>query len=50
MRKKVKPVYLRIRLPKIEKTGGVHQPDKGGKYRRTKEKQKSRREIKAEFE
>jgi len=48
--KKVKPVYLRIRLPKIEKTGGVHQPAKGGKYRRTKEREKSRRDIKAELE
>lgn len=47
--KKLKPVYLRIRLPKIEKTGGAHVPAKGGKYRRGKEKEKSRREIEAEL-
>lgn len=50
MIKKVKPVYLRIRLPKIEKTGGAHQPAKGGKYRRGKEKDKSRRDIRAELD
>ena len=50
MRKKVKPVYLRIRLPKIEKTGGAHQPAKGGKYRRGKEKEKSRKDIRAELD
>ena len=46
--KSPKPAYLRVRLPKIEKTGGVHQPDKGGKYRRSKEKDKVRKEIEAE--
>jgi len=49
MKKKIKPVYLRIRLPKIEKTGGAHQPDKGGKYRRNKERDIARKEIKAEL-
>ncbi len=48
-KKKLKPVYLRIRLPKIEKTGGVHTPAKGGKYHRGKEKEKTRSEIKAEL-
>lgn len=48
--KKLKPVYLRIRLPKIEKTGGAHVPAKGGKYRRGKEKEKSRMEIEAELD
>lgn len=48
-KKKLKPVYLRVRLPKIEKTGGAHVPAKGGKYRRGKEKQKNRLEIEAEL-
>lgn len=48
-KKKLKPVYLRVRLPKIEKTGGAHVPAKGGKYRRGKEKEIARREIKAEL-
>lgn len=47
---KVKPVYLRIRLPIIRQTGGAHAAGKGGGYRRTKEKNKSRQEIRAEFE
>jgi len=47
--KKQKPAYRRIRLPQIRQTGGVHQAEKGGKYRRSKESQKVRREIKAEL-
>jgi hypothetical protein len=47
--KKLKPVYLRIRLPAIRQTGGTHQPAKGGKYRRGKEKKGTRREIQAEL-
>ncbi len=43
-------MYLRVRLPMIEKTGGAHTPEKGGKYRRNKEKEKARREARAEFE
>ncbi|MDO8496672.1 MAG: hypothetical protein Q7S43_04475 [bacterium] len=49
MKKKLKPIYLRVRLPKIEKTGGVHTPAKGGKYRRGKEKDKTRKEVEAEL-
>jgi len=49
LKKKIKPSYLKIRLPKIEKAGGAHQPDKGGKYRRNKERDITRREIKAEL-
>lgn len=48
-KKKLKPVYLRVRLPAIVKTGGAHVPAKGGRYRRGKEKQKNRREIEAEL-
>ena len=48
-KKKPKSVYLRIRLPKIPQTGGMHVPEKGGKHRRGKEKEKTRREIKAEL-
>lgn len=47
-KKKLKPVYLRVRLPKIEKTGGAHVPAKGGRYRRGREKEKTRKEIEAE--
>ena len=49
--KKEKSVYLKIRLPAIKTAGGgVHQPAKGGKYRRSQEKQNARREAKAELE
>ncbi len=48
-KKKLKPVYLRVRLPQIPQTGGAHTPAKGGKYRRGKEKEKTRREIKVEL-
>ena len=48
MKKKQKPLFLKVRLPAIIKTGGAHQPTKGGKYRRNKEKSKARREIEAE--
>ncbi len=48
-KKKLKPVYLRVRLPAIKTAGGgVHQPAKGGRYRRGQEKEKVRREIQAE--
>lgn len=47
-KKKQKPVYLRVRLPQIRQTGGVHTADKGGKHRRGREKENTRREIKAE--
>ncbi len=50
MKKKVKPVYLRIRLSPIRQIGGTHQPLKGGKYRRGSEKEKVRRDIKAELD
>lgn len=50
MKKKLKPVYLRIRLPMIRQTGGVHEPEKGGKHRRGKEKQKTRKEIHTELD
>lgn len=43
-------MYLKVRLPVIAKTGGAHEPAKGGKYRRGKEKEKARKEIKTEFE
>jgi len=49
-RKRVKPMYLRVRLPVIRQTGGAHVPAKGGKYRRGLEKEKSRHEIKAELD
>lgn len=49
-KKKLKPVYLRVRLPIIKQTGGAIQPAKGGKYRRGQEKTKIRREVRAEFE
>jgi len=50
-RKKQKPAYLRIRLPAIKVAGGgAHQSAKGGKYRRSQEKEKARREIGAELE
>ena len=48
--KKRKSMYLRVRLPAIRQTGGVHQAEKGGKYRRSQEKQNARREAKAELE
>lgn len=47
-KKKLKPVYLRVRLPMIRQTGGVHTPDKGGRYRRNAEKGKVRKEIRDE--
>ena len=48
-KKKQKPAYRRIRLPAIKRAGGgAHQPDKGGKYRRGREKEKMRHEIEAE--
>lgn len=48
---KQKPAYRRIRLPAIKRSGaGAHQPDKGGKYRRSKEIEILQREIKAELE
>ena len=46
--KKQKPAYLKVRLPAINKTGGAHQPAKGGRYRRGQEKDKIRKEIQAE--
>ena len=49
-RKKPKSMYLRVRLPIIRQTGGAHQAEKGGKYRRTKEKDKTRREVGAELD
>ncbi len=48
--KKLKPIYLRVRMPSIGKIGGAHNPAKGGKYRRGKVKESTRREIKAELE
>ncbi|MDP3697779.1 MAG: hypothetical protein Q8R55_07270 [Candidatus Taylorbacteria bacterium] len=48
-KKKQKPMYLRVRLPRIRQTGGAHQPEKGGKHRRNREKQKTQHEIQAEF-
>jgi len=43
-------MYLRVRLPAIKTAGGgAHQLAKGGKYRRGKEKVKTKREIEAEF-
>ncbi len=42
-------MYLRVRLPRIRQTGGAHEPDKGGKHRRGKEKEKTRREVEAEL-
>lgn len=49
MKKKLKPMYLRVRLPVISKTGGTHEPSKGGKHRRNREKEKTRQEVKAEL-
>jgi len=49
-KKNPKPVYLRVRLPQIRQTGGAHQPGKGGPHRRSQDKEKARREIKAELE
>ncbi len=49
-KKKLKPVYLRVRLPAISKTGGAHDPAKGGKYRRGREKEKTRKEVKTELD
>ena len=48
-RKNLKPAFMRVRLPAIQKTGGAHQPGKGGQYRRNREKENFRRELKAEF-
>lgn len=48
-KKKLKPMYLRVRLPIIKQTGGAIQPAKGGKHRRSQEKTKVRREIQAEL-
>ena len=46
MKKKIKPVYLRIRLPAIKRAGGgAHQPAKGGRYDRKQARQETRREI-----
>ena len=47
-KKKLKPVYLRVRLPTIRQTEKIHDPEKGGKYRRGKEKEKIRQEVEAE--
>lgn len=47
-KKNKKPLFLTIRLPAIGKTGGAHDPAKGGKYRRGQEKEKTRKEIQAE--
>lgn len=49
MGNKQKPLFLKVRFPVIQKTGGIHQPAKGGKYRRGLEKEKTRKEIKTEF-
>lgn len=48
-KKKLKPVYLRVRLPQIPQTGGMHIPEKGGKHHRGKEKDKTRKEVEAEL-
>lgn len=48
MKRKKKPKLPRAPLPR--QTGGVHAAEKGGKYRREWDKDKVRREIKAEFE
>lgn len=45
-----KPAYRRVRVPLIRQTGGAHQPAKGGKYRRSLEKEKIRQEVGAELE
>lgn len=47
--KKQKPLYRKFRAPLPRQTGGAHTPDKGGKYRRGKEKESSRKEIVAEL-
>ena len=47
-KKKQKPVYLKVRLPMIRQTGGAHKADKGGKYLRAREKEKTGREVQAE--
>ncbi len=49
-KKKQKPAYMRVRLPMIRQTGGVHTPAKGGKYRRTAEKDIVRKEIRGEVD
>lgn len=38
------------RTPLPRQTGGAHIADKGGKYQRKSEKEKSRKEIRAELE
>ena len=52
MRKmKQKSMYLKVRLPVIKASGGgAHQPAKGGKYRRSREKHKARQDARAELE
>jgi len=40
---------MKVRLPAIRQTGGAHQAARGGKYRRGSEKDKTRREIRAEL-
>ena len=43
-------MYLRVRLPAIKVAGGgVHKSGKGGPHDRNKEKEKIRREVKAEL-
>ncbi|KKT81185.1 MAG: hypothetical protein UW79_C0024G0008 [Candidatus Yanofskybacteria bacterium GW2011_GWA2_44_9] len=49
-KKRVKKAYQKIRIPLPRQTGGFHVADKGGKYRRTAEKDKIRQEVKAELE
>lgn len=51
MKKKQKPAYLKVRLPAIKSSGGgVHQSEKGGKYRRSQEKKRAWQVIKAELD
>lgn len=47
--KKQKPWYRKVRLPQIRQTGGPQKLIKGGPHDRNKEKEKARREIKAEL-
>jgi hypothetical protein len=46
---KNKTPYPKIRFLGIRKAGGVHAPEKGGKYRRNLEKRKTKKELKTEL-
>jgi len=48
MKKRKKSNLPRVPLPR--QTGGAHTADKGGKYNRKSEREKSRKEIRAELE